>query len=137
MPASTPVSELHAFRFANRAVVALDDAFRRQCFGNGLSDQVFALIHRQRQGLQCHIVAIAVDDDSREAIAFAPNDPAQFWTDAGEFLPVLDRPLDPPHEEIAIEHLFPSGKTTRDDLRLRIVDRRAQHPVSLICEGNY
>ena len=100
-----------------------------------LDDQRFALIHREGQRLDDEVIAIPVDDQSRKAVAFAPDQPARPAVEPAA-APVVGRQGDAASEEIGIEILALTRKTARDDLRAGVVDGAPQHPVAPVLEGD-
>src|SRR4029453_9441962 len=81
------------------------------------------------------MVAVPVDDQPRQSIAFAPNDPAEFGIDATS-CPVFCRLGDASFEEIQVQFLFSTRETARHDLSLGIVDRTADQTILTVLEGD-
>ena len=73
---------LHPFRSPHRGVVALDHRGRREQLDERGHQVRFPLVHRDRQCLEHEMIVVTVHDDTRQAVAFAPNQPAQAWIDS-------------------------------------------------------
>jgi hypothetical protein len=82
------------------------------------------------------VLAIAIDDHSRQTVALAPDDAAQPRIYFPPF-PVCHGLPDPALEKIEIKILPPPRKTPGYDLRFAVVDRAAQQPILAILQGNH
>src|SRR5438552_12844239 len=101
-----------------------------------LDDQIFPHIHRQGERLHDKMLTIAIDDEAGQSIALAPNHAAKFCIDLST-RPVFRRLSDATFKKVEIEILFPSGKTPRDNLRLRIVNRASNQMIFAIFERDH
>src|SRR5205807_7744111 len=99
-----------------------DDYDRSEKIDNRSDEQLFSLVHRERQRLEHEIIVVAVENHTRQAVAFAPNDPSQFWIDLPP-VAILICLCDSPFKKIEIEVLPLPREAPRDDLRFGIVDR--------------
>ena len=124
---------LHALGLAVGRIVAQDDGGGVEQGDQRVADDFFAQIHRQRQRLDGKVVAVAVDDQAGQAVGFAPDETGKRFIDVGA-LAQVDRLADAAGEEVEVEILFAAGKAAGDDLRHRIVDRRAERAVAEILE---
>ena len=82
------------------------------------------------------MIAVAVDDQARDAIRFAPDEAAEPWVDLLA-LAVFDRLADAAGEKVEIEVLAAARESAGDDLRLRVVDGRAERAVAKIFERDH
>src|SRR4029450_6974827 len=75
-----------------------------------IGDQIFSYIHGECKRLHNETLAVPVDDQPGQSVAFAPNNAAQPRIDAspGAVLPGLG---DSALEEIQVQILFPPAKT--------------------------
>ncbi len=128
-----PLDLVEAFGLAHAALVALDDAAGGKDLHQGLDDQLLALRHRQGQGLQHQVVAVAVDDDAGQAVGLAPDQAAELRIDPG-LDAAFQRALDAADEEVEVEVLAAVREQPGADLRLRIVDGAAQRLATRVLE---
>src|SRR5712692_11622209 len=120
---------------ANRGVVPLDNVPRAQHFCHRVQDRVFPHVHRERQRLQYETITIAIDNHSRQSIAFAPDDAAKLRIDSASrsiFGGLGDAAL----KKIEIKILFAARETPRHDLRLAVVNRAANQVILPVLERN-
>ena len=73
-----------------------------------------------------------LDIEAGKAIALAPHQPAEVGIDTWRALAHAPRGrlADPALEKVFVEVLLSPGEAPRDDLRVWVVDRAAQRPVS-------
>ncbi len=100
------------------------------------NDKLFSLIHRQRERLQNKQIAIAIDNNSGESVALAPDDATEPRIDSAP-LPVLDRLRDPALKKIEIQLLSSARKSAGHDLRFGVVDRAPKKTVASILERDH
>src|SRR5205823_14719853 len=81
VPFQNSGSKFETFRLSDSRIIALDDRDRSKKIDNRRDDERFPQIHRQGQGLQNEIVAVAVEDYPGQTVALAPNHAAQFRID--------------------------------------------------------
>jgi hypothetical protein len=107
--------EFHTLGSSHRGIVALDNGSGRKQRFQGLDDQVFSLIHGDRQRLDHQIAAVAINNQPGEPIALAPDQPSRVAI-LRPLLPDLMGLPDSPKEKFQIKLLATAGKSTRDDL---------------------
>ena len=79
------------FSSANRDVVSGDDAFRREQFLQARDDFRLRSIHALVEGLHRQVIAVAVDDQGGQQIAFRVDDPVGIGVRHNPLPTVLDR----------------------------------------------
>jgi hypothetical protein len=99
------------------------------------NDQLLSLVHRERQRLEDKLIAVTIDNYSRESVTLAPDDPAEPRIDPTP-RPIFDRLCDPPLEKIEIQILAPPRESPGDDLRFAVVNRAADQAVSSVLQRN-
>ncbi len=80
------------------------------------------------------MLAIAVDHHAGQAVALAPNQTAEFGVDTLQSRAQFQSAGDAAGEEFGIELLLTTRKAAGDDLRLRVVNRRAHRPILVILQ---
>ena len=75
------VFRFESFRFTHRGVVAQNDGLGSKQFLERLGDEINPLIHREGEGLDHQVLAVAIDDEAGEAVRFAPGEPTKFGID--------------------------------------------------------
>ena len=110
-------------------------AFQHRSF-NRLNDQIFSAVHRQRERLQNKMIAIAIDNHSRQSVALAPDQATKSRIDSASRA-IFRRLRDAALEKIEIEILFPARKTPRHDLRFAVVNRAPDQMVVPVFERNH
>src|SRR6185369_5391689 len=85
------------------------------------------------QRLQNKMLAVAIDDHTRQSVALAPNHATKSIVDLSPFA-ILSRLRDPAFEEVEIEILFSPRKSARHDLRFGIVNRAADQMITAILK---
>ena len=86
--------------------------------------------------MEDEIIAVTIEDDSRQTIAFAPNDPPQLRIDLSP-VAIFQSLRDPAFEKIEIEILPLPGKSARHNLRLGIVNGAADQFVASVLERDH
>jgi hypothetical protein len=86
--------------------------------------------------LENEIVAVPINDYSRQTVALAPNDAAQTPNEATP-RPIFRCLANPALEKIQIEILFPPRKSARHNLRLAVVNRAPDQVIFPVLEGNH
>ena len=81
------------------------------------------------------VVAVAIDDEARDAIGLGPDEASEVEVDAG-VAAVFDGLADAADEEIGIEVLSAARESTSDDLRLGVIDRGAERAVAKVFESD-
>ena len=116
----------HSFNPPDRGIVALNYRSNRRSEGafESFNDECLSKVHRQRQSLQNHLVAVAIDDHAGQTVALAPNYAAQPRIDTSPRA-IFNRLGDSALEKIQIEVLSSPRKAPRHDLRFAVVDRAA------------
>lgn len=126
-------SGFHAFGAAGGGVVAEDDEGGGEDGNEGVADEIAPEVHGEGEGLDGEAVAVAVDDESRDAVGFAPDDAAEAIVDAAA-LAEFEGLGDAAGEEVEIEVLAAAGEAAGDDLGLGIVDGGAEGAIAEILE---
>ena len=126
-------ARFHALSLAVGRVVTEDDRFGIEKLDECVADGFLPQVHGEREGLDGKMVAVAVDDQTGEAVGFGPDESGQRVVDARVF-PMVDGLADTAGEEIEIEILLPAGEPAGDNLGKRIVDGGAQRAVAEILE---
>ena len=67
----------HALGLARWRIIAQHDRLGIEQSDQSIADQLLAQVHRQRERLDRKMIAVAVDDQARDAVRFAPNDSAE------------------------------------------------------------
>jgi len=122
-----------SFGFADGGVVAEDDGGGLESFAESLDEEVAALVHGEREGLQDEVVEVAVDDDAGQAVGFAPDEAAEAGID-GEALAEGGGLVEAAEEELAVEGLAAAGEAAGDDLGGGVVDGGAEEAVPSVLE---
>ena len=107
--------------------------FGREQVDQRVADDLLAQVHGERERLDGEVVAVAVHDQAGDAVGLAPDEAAERFIDAGA-LAEFDGLADAAGEKIEIEVLAAAREAAGDDLRLRIVNRRAERAVAEILE---
>src|SRR4029077_19083761 len=106
--------QFQPFCLANRRIISLDDGGVSKKIDNRVSDQIFSHVHRQSERLHHEMIAVPVNDQSGQSIAFAPNNSAKPGIDASPNT-VFCRLRDASLEEVQVQFLFSTRETARHD----------------------
>jgi hypothetical protein len=83
--------------------------------------------------LQYEVISVAIDDDSGETVAFAPDDATQFWIDVSS-VAIFGSLSDAAPKKIQIKILPAPGETARHNLRFGIVNGAPDQMVFAVLE---
>ena len=125
---------LDAFRLEDGRIVAQGDRGGREQLDDRGGDQVDAQVKGQGEGLDDEMVAVAVDDQARQAVGLGPDEAAQGGIDAearAEFGGLFDAAA----EKFGVEVLAAAREAAGDDLRAGVVDGTAERVVAEVLEG--
>ncbi len=74
-PCSTLTRLVEAFEQAHLWIIAFEDAFRREEFDQDFDEEVLQAVSRLAQRLYNEIIAVAIDDERRQMVRFAVDEP--------------------------------------------------------------
>ena len=123
-----PGTKFEPFGDADGGVVALDDSHGLELLLEDARDFLAALVHGKSERLHDEVVAVTIDDEAGDAVAFTPHEPPEARV-AASALAVGDGLGDAALEEVEVEFLPLAGEAAGDDLRLGVVNRRAEQPI--------
>ena len=127
--------QFEAFGLAHGGVVAGYDTAWFEDFFDGVGDEVLALVHREGERLQDGAVAVAVEDQARQSVAFAPDFAAGAGVES-EFVAVFARHRDAAAEEVGVEVLALTREAAGGDFRAAVVDGAAEKAVALVFQSD-
>src|SRR5205085_2450204 len=104
--------------FADWRVVSFDDDDVPKQIDRRSSDKILSHIHPERECLQNEMIAVTIDDHTRQTVAFAPHNAAHCRIDMTP-VAVFRSLRNAATKEIRVQILSSPRKTTRDNLRFR------------------
>ena len=129
-------ARLKALGLADGGVVALDHGNLAEDPDEGRDDELAPTVHREGEGLEHKMIAVAVDHDPREPVGLAPDETVNrlgkglgFTQDKGAAETAV--------EKVGIELLLAARDAAGHDLRLGIVNRGAEGTVAEVLQRNH
>ena len=123
-----PRQQGESLGLTDRRIVPLDDAGRREDRLQRCDEQFFSLVHGERERLQHEVVAVTIDDDTGESVAFTPDQPAEARIDTAPLAHAKGK-AEAPLEKLLIQLLPLPGETPRHNLRLAIENGAAEQAI--------